>query len=171
MKKYLLPFSFFVLLAYGCSDAGNNGASVDQRSYRLGIIGAFGEIVNAGVKKLALSEPTTPKEMDEMIDEAKVIADRNHVLLYRETELLVTDLFPASYTQGKEVLLIYQGATKDEYLTLKQEVWKLQQEGAYSSTARESISRRFGKLLSYSDEYITKLMAENAAGASSVKSQ
>ena len=31
--------------------------SIDQRSYRLGGIGAFAEMVGAGVKRLALSAP------------------------------------------------------------------------------------------------------------------
>jgi len=42
-------------------------ASIDQRSYRLGGIGAFAEMVGAGVKKLALSAAMPPEEMDALI--------------------------------------------------------------------------------------------------------
>jgi hypothetical protein len=53
------------------------------------------ELVNSGVKTLAMSEVLPP------------------------ADLLVTDLVPADLARGKDVLLIYQGATLDQYQTLK----------------------------------------------------
>jgi len=42
---------------------------VDSRSYNLGIMGGFAEVVRLGVKELALSEVMTPAEMDALIAE------------------------------------------------------------------------------------------------------
>ena len=150
------------LLLFSCSPVGKREEpAIDKRSYNLGIIGAFGEIVNAGVKKLALSEALPPAEMDVLMQDAQRVAQRNHVLLYRESSLIITGLFPDDVAKGKEVLLIYQGTVKDEYLSLKAEADSLQRAGAYSGNARAGISRRFGKMLSYPDRYINELMAAN----------
>ena len=133
---------------------------IDRRSYRLGGIGAFSEVVGAGVKKLALSSAMTPEEMDALMDRAKKIADRNRVKLYRETDFLVTDLFPASVTEGKHVLLIYLGPVKDEYMALKAKKEKLIAGNAYEGEARREIAQEMGRLLSYKEEKIDSLLAQ-----------
>ena len=132
--------------------------TIDRRSYDLGIIFAFGEMVHVGLKKLALSAPMAPEEMDGLMDEAQRIAQLNQVELYRETDFLVTDLFPAEVTAGKHVFLIYQGLTKQEYLDLKAEKARLVQAGQYHGAARREIARRFGRLLSYPDETIDSML-------------
>ena len=91
-------------------------SGIDERSYQLGILGGFSEVVRLGIKTLALSAVTTPVEMDDVMGEAVVIAKRNEVLMWRETEFLVTDLYPADVADGKHVLLIYTGDTLDKYL-------------------------------------------------------
>ena len=78
-------------------------------SYNLGAIGGFGELVNSGVKKLALSAALPPAEMDRLFPKALRVAERNNVQLHRESSLLVTDLFPADVARGKDVLLILAG--------------------------------------------------------------
>jgi catechol 2,3-dioxygenase-like lactoylglutathione lyase family enzyme len=132
----------------------------DSMSYALGAIGGFSELVNAGVKTLALSEVLPSSEMDKLFPEAQRVAGRHNVLLFREADLLVTDLFPADVAKGKEVLLMYQGATKEEYLRLKADKSALEKAGAYSGAAREMIARRFGRLLSYPTWRINQLLAE-----------
>ncbi len=129
-------------------------------AYALGTIGGFSELINSGVKKLALSEVLPPAEMDRLLPEAERVAARNHVELYRESTLLVTDLFPADVAKGKDVLLIYQGTTKDEYLALKAEALALEKAGHYTGGAREAIARRFGRMLSYPTWRINQLLAE-----------
>ncbi len=136
---------------------------IDQRSYNLGIMGGFSEVVKLGVKKLALSEVMTPAEMDDIMQDALVIAERNGVDMWRETDFLVTDLYPADVAAGKHVLLIYTGDTLDEYLALKADKAKLVTAGAYEGEAREDIARRFGRLLSYPEPVIDDLIAKNAA--------
>jgi len=135
---------------------------IDQRSYNLGILGGFSEVVRLGVKKLALSEVMAPAEMDAMMDDAMVIAKRNEVQMYREAELLVTDLYPADVALGKHVLLIYTGNTLDEYLALKADKATLVTTGKYTGPAREEIARRFGRLLSYPENIITDLIRKQS---------
>ncbi|MCJ7830065.1 MAG: hypothetical protein MUP74_01640 [Desulfobacterales bacterium] len=103
----------------GRTPAGARETGLDERSYRLGSIGTFAEMVDAGVKRLALSAAVEPGEMDALVDEAGRIARDHDVELFRETDFLVTDLFPADLTEGKHVLLIYRGDTRREYMELK----------------------------------------------------
>jgi hypothetical protein len=111
-------------------------------------------MVRVGVKTLALSAATTPEEMDALVDEAKRIADAEQVMIYREVELIVTDLFPADVAVGKHVLLIYKGSTLEDYLALKRQKAELVESGNYTGELRKEIAREFGKLLSYPDSMI-----------------
>lgn len=155
----LKSLSLIVLIVMAsCSDGKKE---INEKSYRLGAIGAFGEAVNAGVKQLALSTTLSREEMDAFLPEAEKVAEKNNVLLYRETDLIVTDLFPGDIATGKEVLLIYQGTTKDQYLQLKADKAALVEAGRYVGKEREEIARRFGRMLSYSPHKINQLLAEN----------
>ena len=160
MPRSALALGLAALLsATSCRNAQRTAEVTDLRSYNLGAIGGFAELVNAGVKQLALSEVLLPSEMDRIYPEARRVAARNQVLLYRESSLLVTDLFPADVAKGKDVLLIYQGTARDEYLTLKADALALERAGQYSGKAREVIARRFGRLLSYPTWRINQLLA------------
>ena len=134
--------------------------AIDERSYQLGVIGAFAEVVGVGVKRLALSSPMSPEEMDALIDEAERIVERNDALSYRETDFLVTDLFPAEITEGKHVLLIYLDPVKDEYMALKDHKQKLIDAGEYEGEARKDVARGMGRLLSYPEERIERMLEE-----------
>ena len=167
MRKIFILFILFIIPAsmISCGRQETPGdetekADIDLRSYRLGSIGAFAEMVGAGVKKLALSAPMSPAEMDALIGEARRIAEDNHAEIFRETDFLVTDLFPANITQGKHVLLIFRGDTKQAYLNLKAEKQRMVESGEYRGREREAIARRMGRLLSYSDSKINALLAE-----------
>ena len=131
---------------------------IDQRSYNLGVMGGFAEVVKLGVKQLALSEVMSPEEMDDIMDDALVVAKRNGVEMWRETDFLVTDLYPADVADGKHVLLIYKGDTLDQYLALKADKAALVAAGEYDGKAREEIARRFGRLLSYPESVIDDLL-------------
>ena len=98
--------------------------------------------------------------MDGMMADAMVIAERNQVEMWRETDFLVTDLFPSDVAEGKHVLLIYTGGTLDTYLAIKSDKSALVAAGNYSGAAREDIARRFGHLLSYSDAIIDDLLGQ-----------
>jgi len=134
-------------------------SGIDERSYNLGILGGFSEVVRLGVKTLALSEVMSPDDMDGIMEDAAVIAERNEVLMWRETDFLVTDLYPADVADGKHVLLIYTGDTLEKYLAIKADKKTLQEADAYAGEAREEIARRFGRLLSYPEPVIDRLLA------------
>lgn len=141
------------------SVAGPPGPSIDLRSYRLGAMGAFAEMVGAGVKTLALSAPMEPDEVDALLDEARRIVEENGAELFRETDFLVTDLFPPKLTEGKEVLVIFRGETLERYLQLKAQKKALEEAGEYHAEARLEVARRFGILLSYPEEKIRQLLS------------
>lgn len=134
--------------------------TIDQRSYDLGVIGAFSEVVSYGIKQLALSAAMPPERMATLIDEAQGIAERHGVSTYLEDDFLVTDLFPAEVTDGQQVLLIYTGATKDEYDALKARKATLVAEDRYEGEARTEIARGMGRLLSYPDPTIERMLSE-----------
>jgi len=134
---------------------------MDSRSYQLGVIAAFSEVVAVGVKKLALSAPLTPEEMAQLFPDAERIAKENGASIYLEKDFLVTDLFPENITAGKQVFLIYLDPIKNEYLALKSEKEDLIATGQYQGEARTSIARQMGRLLSYPEERIEKMLAKD----------
>ncbi|HCM77334.1 MAG TPA: glyoxalase, partial [Cytophagales bacterium] len=91
-----------LLLLLSCVNKEDN-----EKTYRLGAIGAFSEAIDAGVKQLALSATLTKDEMDKFLPDATEVAQKHDVLVYREPDLLVTDLFPEDVAKDKEVLLLY----------------------------------------------------------------
>ena len=157
----LLPVSFSCI----AEEPSDMNREIDQRSYTLGGLSTFAEMVRVGVKTLALSAAVTPEEMDDLVQDAERIAQEEGVMLYRETDLIVTDLFPAEVAEGKHVLLIYQGATLDEYLALKKRKSESVEAGSYTGEARRDIARQFGRLLSYPDANIEELIDKNAGSA------
>ena len=153
---FFLPHVFCI-----AQEPSDMNREIDQRSYTLGGLSTFAEMVRVGVKTLALSAAITPEEMDDLVEDAEWIAREEKVMLYRETDLIVTDLFPADVATGKHVLLIYQGATLDDYLDLKQRKSELVASGSYAGAARRDIARQFGRLLSYPDANIEELINKN----------
>jgi len=159
--KYL-PAIILSALFIGCqSDTFHSNDKMNKHNYELGVVGGFSELIAAGVKQLALSAPMSPEEMDVFIIEAKKVAAKYEVSVFRETDLIVTNLFQADVAIGKEVLLLYMGNTKDTYLQLKADQANLIKTDAYGKKASMDISRRFGRLLSYSPKKINKLLAQN----------
>jgi catechol 2,3-dioxygenase-like lactoylglutathione lyase family enzyme len=154
----ILPFIFS-----GCQNESNMEKFDQTAAYHLGAIGSFAEMVQSGVKQMALSPALPPAEMDALMDDARKIAERHGVQLYRESSLIVTDLFPAGVAEGKDVLLIYRGVTLDQYLEIKKDQEALVSADRYDGAAREAITRRFGRLLSYPPHRINELLAANTA--------
>lgn len=156
MKQSIPQTSLFVLLLVLLTTACTE--SPEQRyAYQLGNVGSFAEMVNAGVKDLALSSPMSPEEMDEFMPLAEEVAARHNVEVHRESDLLVTQLFPADVTAGKEVLILYQGPTLATYQQIKKD-----KDNTHGDFEKElDISRRFGRLLSYTPRKINRLLAQN----------
>ena len=57
--------------------------------------------------------------------------------------------------------LIYSGDDIDDYLALKRKKRRFVEKGSYDKTARRAIAYELGKLLSYPDAEIERLLSEN----------
>lgn len=137
--------------------------NIDTFSYKLGAADCFCEMVRAGVKRLALAHPCpTKEERDQYLPYFEKLCEEYGVKLYVEDVPLLTDLFPISMNKGKFNAIFYQeDAVLQEYLGLKAEKEQAQKEGTYTPEKRQDIAWRYGKLLSYTDEGIQRLLAGN----------
>ncbi len=165
MRKTGLIIAISIPLFFGCCTDNQKFKKVekDQYSYELGVVGGFSELISTGVKRLALSAPLSPGEMDRFMVDAEKIAAGHGVSVYRESDLIVTDLFPEDVAVGKDVLLLYRGTTLEEYLSLKSDKAELEKDGDYEGQARIDVARRFGRMLSYSPREINRLLAKNSS--------
>ena len=136
---------------------------IDKFSYQLGAADCFCEMVRAGVKKIALSHPCdTKEERDSFLPEFDKLCEKYGVRYYVEDESFLTDLFPLSLNRGKFNVIFYQDeVVLKEYLDLKTEKEKAVAAGDYADR-RRNIARRYGKLLSYTDEGIQRLLETNS---------
>jgi hypothetical protein len=133
-------------------------ADVETRSFHLGMIYAFVEVVASGCKRLALSPPMTAEELHGLSDSALAIADEYGVLTHADDDCLETRLFNPAFTRDKHVLLFaLDRATLDEYLALKELRARSLADGSLNER-EEEIARRFGRLLSYSVEAVDRLL-------------
>ena len=137
--------------------------TLDHFSYELGAADCFCEMVRAGVKQIALAHPCDTREArDEYLPYFEDLCQKYGVKLYVEDEPLLTDLFPLSLNRGKYNALFYQEErVLQEYLGLKGEKAAALAQGSYSQVRRD-IAWRFGKLLSYTDQGIRRLLESNA---------
>lgn len=136
---------------------------IDKFSYHLGAADCFCEMVRAGVKRIALSHPCdTKEERDSFLLEFDKLCEKYSVRYYVEDEAFLTDLFPLSQNQEKYNVIFYQDeAVLKEYLGLKAEKEKAIVASNYD-LYRKDIARRYGKLLSYTDEGIQRLLDANS---------
>jgi hypothetical protein len=127
----------------------------DRRSFQLGMINCFAEMVAVGVKRLAISPPLTPEEYEAIREASESIVKGSGIRSYLEKSLLVTHLQTPEFTRGKWSILYFKDpGTLDAYLALKERKERLGAEGEPSEGALEEISRQFMKLLSYPDDVI-----------------
>lgn len=152
-SKYLFPL-LLSLFIFSCQ-------KVDFKK-ESGSFEAFAEMVQAGVKPIALSEPMSSAELDLFLPEAKRLAKKYDIEIYRESSLIGTNLFDSSVVEGKEVLILFKGNKLDAYQLLKNEANELAVKGTYSGTKKEAISRTFGRMLGYPESRINNLLAQNS---------
>ena len=134
--------------------------TLDRQSWHIGAVTAMSEMVDYGVKRIALSATLPPDEMDEFVGHAEEAAASYNVPVFRESDFLVTDLFSAELTEGRDVLLICHDSTYQQYLELKAEKQRLIDAGEYEGEARTEIARKFGRLLSYTEAAIEKELTQ-----------
>lgn len=135
----------------------------DLYFFNCGVIDCFNEIVHAGVKRLALSRPcSSKKERDEYRDFVKVSCEDYGTKYYAEDEPFLTDLFPVSMNRRKFNFVLYsEDSALAEYLALKDRRKALIRSREYKGEARKEIAVSFGRLLSYSEEAIERMIGEN----------
>lgn len=136
---------------------------MDVFSFDCGMIDAYNETVALGVKALAVSRPLDRREDREaLIPFVRESCRKHQTKLYPEDDPLITDLVPASQYQGKFLFLFYRADhVIEEYIRLKDRKKALVASGAYFGGNRSRIAWEYGRLLSYSDEAIRRLIHEN----------
>jgi hypothetical protein len=127
-------------------------------SYYAGTISTSAEFVSYGCKKLALSTTLSDEELSVLLPHAQKKADEFGIPIYVEKDLLVTKLFSPLIAQGKTVILFaYNREVLDEYFAIKGFRKKSIEEGKLADM-EEEIAWRFGRLLSYADDAIERLL-------------
>lgn len=130
-----------------------------QRSYHLGMIYAFAECVGSGVKKLALSPPLDEKEFENIKRDIECISEEFDIVTYVDRSFLETLLFNPEYTKGKIVIhLANNRGTIDRYLALKKKKMNLARHDNLNHNTEKQIAWEMGRLLSYSDAAIRRLI-------------
>jgi len=142
---------------YGFGEKMRLSYQLDQISYEIGMINSFIEMVACGVKRLAISPPIDPRNLNIMLEASKIISEGFGTKYFFEESLIVTDIQSEEFTKGKNSILYY---AKDdaitEYLDLKKEIKSLTDKNEYSGQKRREISFAFGRLLGYPDEVILR---------------
>ena len=134
--------------------------------YHLGAADVFCEMVRAGVKKIALSHPCGSKEeRDRFLPDFTDLCEKYGVSYYVEDDPIITDLFPKAMNLGKFQVIFYQDdECLRQYLDLKKEKADAVENGTYAMI-RADLAYRYGKLLSYTDEGIRRLLLETGKTA------
>jgi hypothetical protein len=129
-------------------------------SYYAGTISTSAEFVSYGCKKLALSATLSEEELSALLPHAEQKAQEYGIPIHVEKDLLVTELFSPLIAQSKTVILFaYNQDVLDEYFSLKGLRENAIKEDRLEAT-EEEIAWRFGRLLSYTDETIERLLGE-----------
>lgn len=135
--------------------------SFDQVSFWSGAVMAFSETVGFGVKQLALSSVYTEEDLKIMLKVIDLGSKTYGTVYLPEPDLLKSKLFPENIAEGKTVVLIANNqGVLDEYNELK----KLKEESIAKGKPEEievDIARRFGKILSYDEHTIERLIKKN----------
>lgn len=143
---------------------------IDRYSYNLGVMDCFCEMVAAGVKTLAMSHPCdTMEERDACLEDVKGLCEKYGVEYYPENDAFLTDLFPPELNKDKYNYLFFR--TRDvleRYLGLKERKRNMMEEGTYTSQERYTLAVEFGRLLSYPEDGIRRLIEKGMQNAAKI---
>ena len=136
---------------------------LDPESYRIGrfagSVYAWSEAARSGAKEMSLGSPFPPEDHDRLLPYVEEATGANDVHFYLEKSLMTTDLFADVDMGGNWVFIIYkEERILENYLSLKAEKERLEEEGEYVGEARKRIAWDMGRLMGYSDEYIDERM-------------
>ncbi len=140
---------------------------IDPWSYQLGVMDCFCEMVANGLKKLAMSHPFADRrERDSYLAEVKRLCGQYGILYYAEDEAFVTELFPRKMSEGMCLFLFFRTQeVLEEYRELRERQRRLMAQGTYTVQAAQEIAREFGRLLSYPEDGIERLIRKPLADA------
>lgn len=112
-------------------------------------------MVANGAKPIALSQPLSIEEADEVQADLEEISAANGLKIYREDDFPETSLFPQGATSEKSVFIIYkEDARLTQYKQLKSDI-------AEGKTESIALARRMGRLLGYDTKGINALLSKN----------
>lgn len=132
----------------------------DLESYYAGTAFMAAEIVSYDIKKIALSPPYSDEELEVMLAVTQMAADEYDLPIYVEKDFLTTLLFDENLTKGKSVIFIARNQNVlEEYFALKELKRKAIEEGLLEKVQKE-LAWSFGRLLSYSDSAIRRLLSK-----------
>ena len=174
--SFMIGAFFIILLCFACKEstteaeqgfiqeeevhpAGKVVEGFHLMSFYAGAISAATEFVSYGCKKLALSSTLSDEELAVLLPHAEQKAREYGIPFYVEKDLLVTKLFSPTIAVGKTVILFaYNQDVLDEYFAIKAYREKAIAEGRLED-AEEEIAWRFGRILSYTDDMIERLLS------------
>ncbi|MBP1927348.1 hypothetical protein J2Z76_003245 [Sedimentibacter acidaminivorans] len=136
---------------------------IDQFSKIVGAMSCFNEMISCGAKDIALGAPVyDEKDRDEHLEFAKKICEEKGTKWYKDDDALLTDLFEISMNKNKHNIVFYKDVKYlEEYLDLKKRKKELVACDRYNKEERYKLAYDFGKLLSYSDAEIDRMIEEN----------
>lgn len=159
-----IPLSLDVEEYEPYQEEGGPCRQIDSYSYALGVMDCFCEMVAAGLKRLAMSHPMdTREERDACLEDVKGLCRKYGVKYYPEDEPFITDLFPEELNKGKYNYLFYrEDGTLECYMKLKNRQRALITGGIYKGEERLKLAGEFGRLLSYPEDGIERLIEKTS---------
>ena len=141
---------------------------LDPESYRIGrfagSVYAWSEAARSGAKEMSLGSPFPPGDHDLLLPHIERATEANDVRFHLEKSLMTTDLFADVDMESSWVFIIYkEERVLEDYLSLKAEKERLEEDGEYMGAARKRIAWDLGRLMGYSDEYIDERMKRVAS--------
>lgn len=130
----------------------------DLHSYYVGTATYAAEIVSYNCKKIALSAPYTEEAFEALYEPTKRLVEQYGVVMHVERDFLNTMLFDPLDEDVIVIFTVNNQQTLDEYLALKELKRQAIAEGRLAEV-EEEIAWKFGRLLSYDDETIKRLIS------------
>lgn len=136
-----------------------SSSCASQENSALTAFDVYCEMVANDAKPMALHYPMESAAIDKLWEKFQQVAEKYQVQLYREDDFPISDLFPASLTEGKTVVMIYRDNRLEQY---KQ--WKEDLRSANGGDRKESeeLARRFGRLMGYGIQGINELLRKSS---------
>ena len=131
----------------------------DLYSYYAGASTFAAEIVSYNCKKIALSAPYTEEEFEALYEPTRRVVEQYGVEMYVERDFLNTLLFDPLDDDVIVIFIANNQDVLDEYQALKELKRQATAEGRLEEV-EEEIAWKFGRLLSYDDETIKRLMSK-----------